>query len=387
METYAPYGLKKDPQNRHKFVIDENTAPIVRRIFELRARGTGFRAIAAKLNEDGIISPREYYYQSKNAKNPTRTSRLWNENTIKCMVANEAYIGNLVSGKSGTYSYKNQKKVRKNAEDWIRVEGTHPALIPLELWERVQALSRKGYRPSRMGKEKSLFAGLLHCNKCGFRLRSQVEKRTRKDGSESKRVSYMCSTYGRSGKNACTIHGISEKALIELVADPIRAHFRTVNCDEERIMQGILSEKGKISYLGSYQNELNAHGLQIDKLDILIENLCEDKVAGLIPDSLYKRQTSKYEQERTERVKAMEVLKKRINDPPPASTSAWSDLIKRHIKLEIIDNDILYLLIDKIILHEAQYIGGKRVCEIEVVHNYENLQREDLHTDFAGKQE
>jgi hypothetical protein len=301
------------------------------------------------------------------------------------MVANEAYIGNLVSGKSGTYSYKNQKKVRKNSEDWIRVEGTHPAIIPLELWERVQTLSRKGYRPSRLIKEKSLFAGLLHCNKCGFRLRSQVEKRTRKDGSESKRVSYMCSTYGRSGKNACTIHSISEKALIELVADPIRAHFRTVNCDEERIMQGILSEKGKISYLGSYQNEFDAHRLQIEKLDILIENLCEDKSGGLIPDSLYKRQISKYEQERTDRVKAMEVLKKRINDPPPASTS--SDLIKRHIKPETLDNDTLYLLVDKIIVHEAQYIGGKRICEIEVVHNYENLQRGDLHTDFTGKQE
>jgi len=80
--TYAPYGLKKDPQNRHKFMIDENTAPIVRRIFEMRGCGTGFRAIAAKLNEDGIISPRDYYYQNKNTKNPTRTSRLWNENTI-----------------------------------------------------------------------------------------------------------------------------------------------------------------------------------------------------------------------------------------------------------------------------------------------------------------
>jgi hypothetical protein len=385
--TYAPYGLKKDPQNRHKFVIDENTAPIARRIFEMRACGTGFRAIAAKLNEDGIISPREYYYQNKNTKNPMRTSRLWNENTIKCMAANEAYIGNLVSGKSGTFSYKNQKKVRKNAEDWIRVEGTHPAIIPLELWERVQTLSRKGYRPSRMGKEKSLFAGLLHCNKCGFRLRSQVEKRTRKDGSESKRVSYMCSTYGRSGKNACTIHSISENALIELVADPVRAHFRMVNCNEERIMQSILSEKGKTSYLGSYQNELNAHEAQIEKLDMLIENLCEDKAAGLIPDSLYKRQIAKYEQERTDRVKAMEVLKKRINDLQPASTStsAWADLIKRHIKPETIDSDILYLLIDKIIIHEAQYIDEKRVCEIEVVHNYENLQRGDLHTDFKGK--
>jgi len=160
-----------------------------------------------------------------------------------------------------------------------------------------------------------------------------------------------------------------------------------VNCNEERIMQGILAEKGNMSCLGSYQNELNAHESQIEKLDILIENLCEDKAGGLIPDSLYKRQIAKYEQERTNRVNAMEVLKKQIKNiqSPPTSTS--SDLIKRHIKPKAIDNDTLYLLIDKIIVHEAQYIGGKRICEIEVVHNYENLQRGDLHTDFAGKQE
>ena len=126
--TYAPYGFKKSSENRHKFVVDENTAPIVLRIFEMRASDIGFRAIAAKLNEDGIISPREYYYQGKNEKNPTRSSRLWSENTIKCMIANEVYIGNLVSGKTGTASYKNQRKIRKDADMWIRVEGTHISL-------------------------------------------------------------------------------------------------------------------------------------------------------------------------------------------------------------------------------------------------------------------
>jgi DNA invertase Pin-like site-specific DNA recombinase len=371
--TYAPYGFKKDANNRHKFVVDENAAPIVRRIFEMRASGIGFRAIAAKLNEDGLISPREYYYQSKNAKNPTRSSRLWNENTIKCMVANEAYIGNLVSGKTGTASYKNQRKIRKDADNWIRVEGTHEPIVPLDLWDRVQLLSHKRYYSGRRkDNERSLFVGLLHCSDCGFRLRSNVERRTRKDGSENKRVSYMCSTYGRSGKNACTIHGISEKALIELVTDNIRAHARTAEHDEERIHKTILSEQGKLSYRGSYQNELNSHAKQIEKLDILIETLCEDKAAGLIPDSLYKRQIAKYEQERANREAAIQVLEKRINRLQPLSTnaSAWADLIMRYANLEILDTDMLFTLVDKIIVHEAQIIDGKRVCDIKVIYNY-----------------
>ncbi|MCL2202542.1 MAG: recombinase family protein [Defluviitaleaceae bacterium] len=374
--TYAPYGFKKSAENRHKFVVDENTAPIVLRIFEMRARGIGFRAIAAKLNEDGLIPPRAYYYQGKNEKNFTRSSRLWSENTIKCMVANEVYIGNLVSGKTGTASYKNQRKVRKDADMWIRVEGTHEPIVPTALWDRVQLLAQKRYYAShRKGNERNLFVGLLHCSACGFRLRAQVERRTRKDGSESKRVSYMCSTYGRSGKNACTIHGISEKALIQLVADNIRAYVRMVDYDEKRIIKAVLSEQGKLSYRGSYQNELNGHARQLEKLDTLIENLCEDKAKRLIPDSLYKRQIVKYEQERSDREAAIQVLEKRINSLRPLSSNAseWVDLIKRYTRLETLDHldsETLFTLIDKIIVHEAQIVDGKRVCDIEVIYNY-----------------
>jgi hypothetical protein len=292
------------------------------------------------------------------------------------MVVNEAYIGNLVSGKSGTVSYKNQRKIKKEADNWIRVEATHPVIIPHELWERVQTLSRKRYKPGRRkDNEKSLFAGLLHCKDCGFRLRSQVERRTRKDGSVHKRVSYMCSTYGRSGKNACTIHNISENTLVELVADPIRAHAGMVTFDEGRITQAVLSEQGKLSYRGSYQNEMDAHAKQIEKIDMLIENICADKAAGLIPDSLYKRQTAKYERERTERTTAMDVLKKRINIIQPLSdnTSLLTDLIKQFIDFNKTDTEVLNLLIDKIIVHEAQIFNEKRVCDVEVFYNYEDL--------------
>jgi hypothetical protein len=367
--TYAPYGYKKDPVNRHKFAADENTAPIAVRIFEMRAGGIGFRAIAAKLNDDGIIPPREYYYQGKNAKNPVRSSRLWSESTIKCMVVNEAYIGNIVFGKTGTLSYKNQKAIRKDSDEWIRVEGTHEPLITPELWDRVQTLSRKRYKPvRRKDNERSLFAGLLYCSDCGFRLRSNVERRLRKDGSESNRVSYMCSTYGRSGKNACTIHNISEKALAELVADNIRACARMVKHDEERIINAVLFERERLLYRSSYQNELDGHAKQLDKLDTLIENLCADKTAGLIPESLYKRQIVKYEKDRTDREAAVKVLKKRINSFQPLSLRA--DTIKQFISLETLDTETLYLLIDKIIVCEAQIVNGKRVCDIKVIYNY-----------------
>ena len=388
MGAYAPYGYKKDPANRHKLLIDENTAPVVRRIFGMRASGLGFRAIAMQLNEDCITTPREYYYQCTGGKNPTATSRVWTENTIKGMVRNEVYIGNLVACKTGTVSYKNHKQIRKDSEDWVRAEGTHEPLIDLALWERTHSFTHRNYRPGRREDgEKNLFAGLLYCSSCGFKHRGQVERRTRKDGSERKHVSYMCSTYGRSGKSACTIHSISEAALSELVSGHIRAYAKLVKCDKERILEAVMAERsgGGYSCGAVYQNELDAHRGQIAKLDILIESLYEDKVAGLVPDSMFKRQIQKYEQERAKREKAMAVLEKRIFavQPVAGNASKWVNLVNQHAGLETLDAETLAALIDRIIVGEAQIIDGKRVCDIRIICNY-SLSTSKAPRDFRG---
>jgi hypothetical protein len=373
--AFAPYGYKKTQENRYRLVIDDIAAPIVRKIFEMRASGIGFRAIAANLNDDGITSPRDYFYQSKNIKNPTRTSRLWNENTIKDMVKNEAYIGNMVAGKTGSVSYKNRKLIKKEKDDWIRVESTHEPLVSMELWERVHAFAHKRYKPSRrMDNETNLFVGLLYCNDCGFKLRGQVGRYVRKDNSVTKHVSYMCSTYGRSGKNACTIHGINEKTLIELVSAHIKSYAQLAEYDEKKIIHAVLSERenNSFSFNASYQNELDNHNKHLARLDTLIQSLYEDKVSGLVPGSLFKRQIVKYEQEVSERKQAIKVLEKRIKSIKPLteSTSMWVKLMKKYINMDCLDSETLLLLIDRIIVSEAQYIEGRRICDIKIIYNY-----------------
>ena len=373
--TYAPYGYMKDPSNRHRLILDENTAPVVRRIFEMRASGMGFRAIAIKLNEDGIVSPREYYYQNKDKKNPLKTRQTWGETTVKDIMKNEVYIGNLVSGKSGTLSYKNQKMIKKDEEDWIRVENTHEAIIERELWDRVQSYIHRNYHPKRRKDgETNLFAGILHCADCGFRLRGQVERRTRKDGSIHKATSYMCSTYANNGKEACTIHGIGEKPLIELVVDHIKNLAQLVEYNEERITEAVLSARADktISYQGAYEKELEVHRKQIEKLDALIESLYADKISGLVPDSLFKRQIQKYEQERLEHSQSAKVLEKRLGSIKPVadSTEIWTRLMKKHIGIDGLDTETLLILIDKIIVSEAKYIDGQRICDIQIIYNH-----------------
>jgi len=375
--AYAPYGYKKDPSNRHKLIIDKNTAPIVHSVFHMRAKGMSFRSIAAKLNEDGVVSPRAYYYQQQNRRNPLKTSGAWSKNSIVDIIQNEAYIGNIVSGKSGTVSYKNHSKVRKDKNEWIRVEATHEPLVDIELWKKAQSAKEKRCRPiKRADGEVNLFTGLLYCSDCGFKLKRQVERRKRKDGSERKVVSYMCSTYARCGKESCAIHSISEKALIDLVLEHIHSYTQMVELDEKHILESVLSahQSDVMPRRAAYHNELESHKKQISRLDLLIESLYEDKISRLIPDSLFKRQIEKYEQERIKHLQNVTNLGKQIDtiNSIENNVDVLARLVKQCISLEPIDVDVLHTLIDRIIVSEAQYVYGRRVCDITIIYSCGN---------------
>ena len=373
--TYAPYGYKKDPANRHRLVIDEITAPTVRRIFEMRAGGMGFRAIVCKLNEDGVTPPKEYYYQNKNSKNPLRTNGLWGETPIKQMVKNEAYIGNMVQGKVGTVSYKNAKTVRKDKDEWIRAEETHEPIVSIELWDRVQSFTHKNYKPRRRKDgQTNLFVGLLYCMDCGFKLRALAECRDRADGSVYRRNYYTCGNYARSGKLACTMHSIPETALVDLVSERIRTHAQLVERNEASIIEAILAmqKNETVSYRAAYQGEIETHKKQIAKLDLIIENLYSDRVTSVITEDMFKRLSAKHEQERVDRLKSVYTLESRIRAIKENTDNAetWTRLIKQYASLETLDSETLLLLIDKIIVGESELIGKERFREIKIEYRY-----------------
>lgn len=373
--TYAPYGYSKSPADKHKLIIDEVTAPVVRRIFELRAGGMSARGIALKFNDEGVTPPKEHYYQNRNGKNPLRSNGLWSDASIKGMLRNEAYIGNLTSFKSGTISYKNHKQVRKPEEECVLVEGTHEPLISRDIWDRIQSLSQKGYKPRKCKDgETLLFTGLLHCADCGFKLRGQVERKDRPDGSEYRRNYYTCGSYSRSGKNACTIHCVPETALIDLVSEHIRKHARLTARNEDRIIEAILTMQNSetTSYRTAYQGEITAHKKQLEKLDLLIESLYEDRVTGVVPETVFKNLIQKYERERVDRLKTVETLEKRISSIKQNTDNAatWARLIKQYTELEVLDSETLLTLIDKIIVGESEVIDGERVRDVKIEYNY-----------------
>lgn len=375
MGTHPPYGYKRDPQDKHHFIIDEETAPLVRRMFAMRASGTPFRKIATTLNDEGIQPPGELYYQRQGRANPRRVNHLWNESTVKVMLRNEAYIGNMVQGKCGTLSYKSKKLVCKPKEEWIRVEGTHEPIISREVWDTVAAIDQKRVRKSDTADGiKSIFTGLVYCADCGFKMRNQVERFTYKDGTPGRYSSFICGNYSRSGKKACTIHTIYEDVLKQLVLADIREKAQYAEYDRERLLTQIIRMKDKElhSRTASYEQELKAASARVSELERLMQNLYEDKCTGVVPQTVFQTLMKKYEMERAQKAAAIPELERKVRAQMENRHDAgqWAEIIRRYTEITDLDETILFELVDRIEVGEAQKCGKTRIQDVKVFYRY-----------------
>ena len=375
MGTYPAYGYKRDNEDKHHLVIDEDTAPIVRRIFSMRATGMGFTGIAAQLNEEGIPSPGMLYYQRRGKADPRRVNHKWAGETVKHLIRNEVYIGNMVQGKTGTVSYKNKKLISKPEDEWIRVEGTHEPIISQEIWDTVQSIDQKRVRKNAASDGiRSVFTGLVYCAECGFKMRNHTEKFTYKDGSPGRYSSFICGNYARSGKSACTIHTIYENVLEQIVLEDIREKARFAAHDPEMLAQHILRLKDKEaqSHRTSCEQELKAVKTRLDELERLMQSLYEDKYSGTVPQSVFQTLIRKYETERVEKAAALPELERRARSAMESRQDAgrWTEIIRQYTEITKLDESMLFALVDRIEVGEAQKVRGVRVRDVKVYYRY-----------------
>ena len=375
MGTYPAYGYKRDPADKHHLIIDEDTAPTVRRIFSMRASGLGFRKIATTLNEEGIQPPGVLYYQRKGQSDPRRVNHQWAETTVKAIIRNEVYIGNMVQGKTGTMSYKSRKLINKPEDEWIRVEGTHEAIVTREMWDTVVSIDKNKVRKRDTADgERSIFTGLVYCADCGFKMRNQVERFTYKDGTPGRYSSFMCGNYARSGKTACSIHTIYENALSEIVLDNIREAARLVAHDREDIIERIVRTKDKEAHsrLSAFEKELKTSVARMQELERLMQNLYEDKCTGVVPQTVFQTLMQKYETERAQKAAAIPELEKKIKAQLENKRDAdrWADAIRRYTEITELDEHILFELVDRIEVGESVRRGRLRIRDVKLHYRY-----------------
>ena len=301
--TFAPYGYLKGDDPNHLPVIDPEAAPIVLRMFQMRAKGITPRHIADAFNDEHIMPPLDHLYKLLGRPCPKKTSHLWDGTAVRHMLQNPTYLGDLVQLKTTTISYKNHKNVKRDKEDGIVVPNTHEAIISRELWDKVREVeaSVSQGKKTKRGRVDPL-SGFMFCPDCGEKMRLMYNNTT--NGSKKKpriyvRQNYNCGTYNRFGKRACKSHYIKMKDMQQIIITDIRARAELAVTDEEAARAYFMSQKEQYN---SEQNEadikrLNLANKRLAELKTLIPSIYEDKVIGKIPEDVCVSLLEKYQTE------------------------------------------------------------------------------------------
>ena len=372
---YAPIGYRKSQEDKHILEIDPVTAPVVKRIFDLRCQGYSYRKIAITLNEDHVPTHSSFYYLKQGKPNIRRDGDFWAGQTVKSILRNEVYLGHTVQNKTGNVSYKIHKQIPKPVEEWIRVENTHEPLITPEVWDIVREMDERNvkYRSDKSGNT-ALYAGVLFCADCGTGMRHYRDGRKKKDGTPSAYQSYACGRYVSGGKTVCTAHIMNQRVLTELLLMDIRYKAMLAQNNPADLKERIMAQKNAASQ--EQWNTLRATLTALDKrlaeLDKLVLSTYEDKVKGAIPEAVCVQLMNRYEAERREkqeqRVQLVSQLEACQEDEQAADE--WIALIRDYAHLEELDRPTLLRLINRIEVGEKYELDGETHRDIKIYYNF-----------------
>ena len=290
--AFAAYGYSKGTDENHLPVVDEPAASVVRRIFEMRSQGISPRHIANALNEEKILIPSDYQYAKLGKPNPRKTAHLWSTKTIKQIVRNPIYLGNLYLLRTTTLSYKNRKVVKKDEDDWIVIENTHEALVSQEIWDKCREIEASVSQGKKTKKGETMpLSGLMFCADCGEKMRLGTNNTT--NGSKKLprkyiRHNYQCGAYSRFGKFYCKSHYIKMKDIDAIVLADIRSMASLIVEDEEGAKKRFLAQKAIRNERQTAEDNrrLNDGKYRLNELQKLIPSIYEDKVLGKIPEDI-----------------------------------------------------------------------------------------------------
>ena len=373
--AYAPYGYRKSEEDRHRLVIDEEAAAVVRRMFELRRAGMAYGKIAAVLNSEGILSPR-WYWAKRYGSGSCKYANLWMYATVKNILTNEVYTGNLIQNQTGSRSYKDDTMIYKPESEWIRHEALHEAIISPEVWNEVQAINRERTLLSadNAPPKAFLFTGKLVCADCKAPLQGNRETQRRKNGTSKKYVSYFCSRYTASGYGACSRHTIYEMTLTELVLSEIRAHAEALELDEAAVLDRLQAQRNAADAerLESVRQEIGKIRRRVYELEQMTAKLYEDKVCGSISTASFAVLLEKAEQERRQRADRLDTLLAEIREyeQSAADIQSWAAVVRKHLHIRELDRETVDELIDRIEVGESAVVDGKRVRDIRIFYRF-----------------
>ena len=342
------YGYKMHPTEKNKIVIDEEVAPIVRRIFTMALDGMSCRKIAATLNEEGIPTPATY--ANLPVGNPGPYTGLWSSERISDMLQNETYIGNMVQGRMVKVNYKSKKCLRQPREKWVIVENTHEPLVDRETFQKVRLLveSRKH---TRSRTYDFLLKGLIFCHECGYPLATL----NRKNAAGEERLFFVCRTYQRFTKaGVCTCHSIKEQTVTEAVLAKVREVCQAyLNADELLPMAQKAVEAARAA--DGTEAEIQSLRGKIDTMTVNLDRMYMDKLSGILGEDDFQRIYLKVKADRAKLEEQLKELEKKKESPAKAEDEAKA-LVQRFVDSSCASRELLVSLIERIELSEDKQL-------------------------------
>jgi len=350
--SFAPYGFDKDPKDKYKLIIDPYAAGIVKRIFDMRLQKISLRAIARKLNADGIISSSGYQAQKRGVENKQARISQWSPETVKMVLENPAYCGDIANGKKSTASYKTQKVIRKPFEEWVIVKDMHEPIVSREDWEKCQAMRDGNRIRSTSANYVAPFSGLLRCLDCGYHM-SRTNSQYKISSGERKYVyGFNCGTRLKKGLTACESHYITEKCLHKLVIADIRDKAGEILQDENAVRERFYAIKANSSgvQLSTDKKALKKINKRLSELDKLLQAAFEKSVLGGGSSDMFTALAQKYEAEKLELTKQAQDLTLSIENQGRTENDVdtFIALMKKYSDITELDRATVVELIDHI---------------------------------------
>ena len=373
LTTIPPYGYKKDPEDKKKWVIDEEAAAVVQKIFSLCVDGLGPTQIAKWLRQNKILNPTAYCRQKglPCTNKATADPYKWTNETVSRMLERVDYLGHTVNFKTTKQSFKSKKKLWNDPSQWAIFENTQDPIIEESVFLIVQNIRQARRRPTKMG-DMGMFSGLLFCADCGGKMYL-----CRANHFKPEQEYYICSTY-RKDRALCTTHSIRNVILEEIVLRNLREAISYVSQYEEDFIQRAadrnLRERDKA--LAQKKDVLAQAEKRIAELDVIFKHLYEDNISGKLSDDRFIKMSRDYELEQENLKAVVENLRKDVKQQEKQTVNVKNFIkaVKKYTDMAQLDASVLREFVEKIYISDVYTPDESdpriKVREIQIVYNF-----------------
>ena len=354
-----PYGYIKDPNDPKHWIVDDEAAQVVRRVYSMTLEGFGTEQIAAQLEKDDVLTPRAYWL-TKGIKRPGKGKQQpptkWNSSTITKILSLQEYCGDILNFKTYSKSYKNKKRIDNDRENWVVFQDVHEAIIERAVYEQVQQKRGKIRKRRTNNGEHNMFSGLLVCADCGSNLHFHFNQ-------GNPEIKYFnCSNY-KGNRGTCTsTHYVRVDFLEEVVLGEIRRLTKFASLYEDEFVKAVIghSQQAEQTDRKLKEKELRTLLARDEELDGLFERIYENNVSGKLSDDRFAKMSRRYEDEQKELAEKIKKLRSEIEKQSSRSmtTDMFIGLVRKYTRARKLTPRMLNELIEKIEVFNAEKIDG-----------------------------